>query len=318
MTVRAPESPPRTPLARRAWSLWTRDWRLYVMLAIPVAYLLLFKYAPLGGLRLAFQGKPVKISLPYSGDFVGLQIFRDVFKNRDFWHVLRNTLMLNVLDLVVGFPFPILLALLLNEVRHSAFKRLSQTVLYLPHFLSWVIISGIMYQLLSPHSGLINVLIKKGGGTAIPFLTENTHWVASYVLIGVWQNMGWGSIIYLSAISSISPELYEAATMDGAGRWRKVFSVTLPCIRSTIVVMLILQLGRMMGSGFERAYSMGNMMVRNVYNVISIFVRENGLSSVPPKYNFSTAVGMFQSVVGLVLVLMADFVCKRMGEEGLL
>ncbi len=288
------------------------------MLLIPVAYLFLFKYVPLAGLRMAFQGKPLKISLPYSGDFVGLQIFRDVFKDKDFYLVLRNTLMLNFLDLLAGFPFPIMLALLLNEVRAAWFKRVSQTVLYLPHFLSWVIISGIMYQLMAPSSGLINVLIKSMGGQPIPFLTTNANWVVSYVLIGVWQNMGWGSIIYLSAISSISPELYEAATMDGAGRWRKIWSVTLPCIRSTIVVMLIMQLGRMMGSGFERAYSMGNVMVRDVYNVISIYVREKGLASAPPKYNFATAVGLFQGVVGLALVLAANFFSKRIGEDGLM
>ncbi len=295
-----------------------RDWMLYLMLAIPVAYLFLFKYAPLGGLRLAFQGKPLKISLPYSGEFAGLEIFANVFRDKEFFLALRNTLLLNLLDLLVGFPFPILLALTLNEIRHQKFKRLSQTILYLPHFLSWVIIAGIMYQLLAPHSGLINILIRNMGGEPIQFLTKNANWVVSYTLIGVWQNMGWGSIIYLAAISSISPELYEAATMDGAGRWRKIWSVTLPCIRATIVVMLIMQLGRMMGSGFERAKSLGNVMVRNAYYVLSIFIYEKGLASAPPKYNVATAVGMFQGIVGLLLVLLADFFCKRIGEDGLL
>lgn len=306
------------PFARRLQSALRRDWLLYLMFLIPAAYLFLFKYAPLLGLQLAFQGKPAKISLPYSGAYVGLSNFADVLRNRDFFTALRNTVMLNALDLLIGFPFPILLALMLSEVKNAAFKRVSQTILYLPHFLSWVIISGIMYQLLAPHSGLINVLIKKAGGQPIQFLTKNANWVASYVLIGVWQNMGWGSIIYLSAIAGVNEELYEAATMDGAGRLRKIVSVTLPAIRPTIVVMLILQLGRMMGASFERARSMGNVMVRDVYHMLPIFVYEKGLSSVPPKYNVATAVGMMQSLVGLLLVLASDAFVKKLGEDGIL
>ncbi len=309
---------PRDRLVRRFAVSLRRNWMLYAMVLIPAVYLFVFKYLPLSGLRLAFQGKPLKISLPYSGAFAGFQVFEEIFKNREFWLALRNTLMLNLLDLLVGFPFPILLALLLNEVRHPRFKRVSQTVLYLPHFLSWVIIAGIMYQLLAPHSGLVNVLIKHLGGQPARFLTTNVNWVISYTLIGVWQNMGWGSIIYLSAISSISPELYEAATMDGAGRLRKILSVTLPCIRATIVIMLIMQLGRMMNSGLERARSLGNVMVRDMYYVLSIFVQEKGLASLPPKYNIATAAGMFQGVVGLLLVLLADTFSKRIGEDGLL
>lgn len=292
-----------------------RDWQLYVMLAIPLALVIVFKFLPLLGLSIAFLDyKPIQ---GFAGSkFVGLDVFKKIFTSRDFYKALKNTLLLNILDLLVGFPAPIILAILLNEIRCKIFKKTTQTVLYLPHFLSWVIIAGLAYQMFSPLSGYVNVLVTRMGGNSIPFLTEKWHWLVSYVLIGVWQGMGWGTIIYLAAISGIDAELYEAATVDGAGRWRKIWYITLPCLRATIIVMLIMSLGRIMGSSLERPYTLSNPMVTDISDVIATYVYRVGLQQ--NQYNIATAVGLFQSLVGVVLVFIADRVAKAIGESGII
>jgi len=287
---------------------------LYIMLIFPIAFLIIFKYIPMYGLTIAFKDYDV---IRGYGDspWIGFEAFKEVFRMKDFYKVLRNTLMLNLLDLVVGFPAPIILAILLNEVTSKWFKKISQTILYLPHFLSWIIIAGIMYQLLSPQTGLINSIIIKNGGQSIPFLTEKWHWLFTYNAIGVWQSAGWGTIIYLAAISGINSELYEAATVDGAGRLRRIWHITLPGIKSTIIVLLIINLGRIMGISFDRPYAIGNSIVLEFSDVISTFVYRIGIQSV--RYNIATAVGLFQSVIGLILVLLTDYIAKRFGEDGI-
>lgn len=292
-----------------------RDWQLYTLILLPLIMVAIFKYGSMFGLVIAF--KDYNIIRGFSGSkWVGFDIFKKIFSMQDFWKALRNTLVLNGFDLLVGFPIPIILALLLNEVKNTYFKKISQTILYLPHFLSWVIIAGVFYQLLSPSTGLINVLITRTGGEIIPFLTEKWHWLVSYILIGVWQAMGWGTIIYLAAITGVSGELYEAATVDGAGRWQKMLYITLPSIKSTIVIMLIMNLGKIMGSSFERANSIGNTMVKEFSEVIATFVYVKGLQA--GNYSVATAVGLFQSVVALILVVLADRIAKKMGETGLI
>ena len=240
------------------------------------------------------------------------------FKDKDFLRALKNSLAFNFLDLIVGFPVPIILALLLNELRFNRYKKVSQTVLYLPHFLSWVIIASVALNLFKPQTGLVNVLMMNAGwiNQGVPFLTEKWHWAVTYLLIGVWQNMGWGSIIYLAAITGISPDLYEAATIDGAGRLRKIWNVTLPCIRGTMVTLLIMNLGRVMGSNFERLDSFGNVQVKDFQYQLAIYIYEKGLSG--GNFSRATAVGLFQSLVGLLLVLSSDRVSKALGEDGLL
>ena len=292
-----------------------RDWQLYLLLLVPMAAVLLFKYVPMGGIVIAF--KDYKILKGFAGsDWVGFANFAKAFKSPDFFRALRNTLTLNILELALSFPTPIILALMLNEIRNIHFKKISQTILYLPHFLSWVIIAGVAYQLFQPGTGMINILLTKFGLEEIPFLTANANWVGSYVLIGVWQSMGWSTIIYLAAISGVNPELYDGATIDGAGRLGKILHVTLPCIRGTIVTILIMNLGRVMGSSFERANSLGNPIVREVSSVIATYVYNTGIQA--QNYSLTTAVGLFQSVVGLILVLTADRIAKKLGEEGLL
>ena len=292
-----------------------RDWQLYVLVFLPMAFVFLFKFGPMFGLIIAF--KDYKIARGFWGSsWVGFQVFRDVFSHRLFIPALRNTLLLNFLDLAMGFPMPIILALLINEVNVRWFKRSTQTLLYLPHFLSWVIIGALAYQLFSVNTGMINNLIDVLGGKRFPFLTSDVPWLISYVLIGMWQNMGWGTIIYLASISGINPELYEAAVVDGAGRFRQCFSITIPCIRSTIVILLIMNLGRIMGGSFERIYALANVAAPEFTTTIPVLVYRWGIQNM--NFSRATALGLFQSVIGLIMVLASNFVARKLGEEGLL
>lgn len=304
------EAPSAVPVKKGLLFYLKRDWQLYALLFLPMLFIIVFKFLPMLGLSIAFLDyKPIK---GFSGsEFIGFDVFKKIFTSGDFYKALKNTLVLNILDLIVGFPAPIILAIFLNEIRCKWFKKITQTVLYLPHFLSAVIVAGLAYQLFASHSGSINILL----GKSIPFLEEEYHWIATYVLSGVWQGMGWGTIIYLAAITGIDAELYEAATVDGAGRWRKIWNITLPGIKGTIVVMLIMSLGRIMGSSFERPYTLSNPMVQSVSDVIATYVYREGLSN--RHYNLATAVGLFQSLVGLILVLASDKFAKALGEDGI-
>nr|WP_246553790.1 ABC transporter permease subunit [Paenibacillus tritici] len=282
---------------------------------LPLAFVIVFKYLPMTGLVIAF--KDYKIARGFWGsEWAGMQVFQDLFAKPDFIRAVRNTLLLNVLDLCFSFTMPIVLALLLNEIKSIRFKRINQTVLYLPHFLSWVIIGAIAYQLLSEGGGVVNNLIELMGGTRIPFLQQDTNWLISYLVIGVWQSMGWGTIIYLAAMSGINPEMYEAATVDGAGRWRKVWSITLPSIRATIVTLLIMALGKVMDGSFERIYALQNKATTEFTTTIPVLVYRWGIES--GNFSRATAIGLFQSVIGIILVISADRVAKKLGEDGIL
>ena len=312
-SVKAPSLREKTTW-RKALS---RDWHLYLMLLIPIALVIIFNYAAYPGLRMVFMDyKPAK---GYVGSkWVGWDTFAKVFKDKDFIRALKNSIVFNLLDLLVSFPMPIILALMLNELRFPRFKKVTQTVLYLPHFLSWVIVGAVAYQLFKPTTGIVNVLMMKWGwiSQGVPFLTEKNHWAVTYLLIGVWQGMGWGTIIYLAAITGISGELYEAAMIDGANRMQRIWHITLPGIRSTIVVLLIMNLGKLMGSNFERLDVFANTQVRDYQYQLAIYVYEKGLAS--SKFSMATAVGLFQSLVGLILVLLSDRFAKALGEDGLL
>ena len=289
------------------------NWQLYLLLLIPVIFVIVFKYAAYPGLRMAFMNyKPAK---GYAGSkWVGWETFEKIFRDKDFHRALKNSLAFNFLDLAIGFPVPIILALLLNELTHTGFKRITQTVIYLPHFLSWIIISGLALRLLAPTDGLINILLGKAGIAPIPFLNKPNWWVGTYVALGVWKEAGWNTIIYLAAITSISPELYEAAAVDGAGRLRRIWHVTLPGLRSTIIVLLIMNLGRILGSEFDRPYALSNKLVTSASNVISIFVYQNGIKG--SQFSLTTAVGLFQSVIGVFFLLGANSLAKKFGERG--
>lgn len=294
-----------------------RDWQLYLLLLFPIAMVVIFNYAAYPGLRMIFMDyKPAK---GYAGSkWVGLETVQKVFKDKDFFRALRNSITFNLADLIVGFPMPIILALMLNELRYPRFKKVTQTILYLPHFLSWAIIGSVAYTMFRPSTGLVNIALMNMGliDTGIPFLTEAGHWAVTYLLLGVWQGMGWGTIIYLAAITGVPGEMYEAAMIDGAGRWKRMWYITLPAIKGTVVTMLIMNLGRIMGSNLERLTALGNSQVKEYQYQLAVYVYEKGLKN--GKFSMSTTVNLFQSLVGVMLVLLSDAFAKKLGEDGLL
>jgi putative aldouronate transport system permease protein len=286
---------------------------LYFMLLLPMTFFLIYRYLPMTNIVIAFKDYNIFRGV-WDSPWVGGKWFNQAFQSRDFYNALRNTLSLNFLDLIMGFPAPIILAILLNELPYRMYKKFTQTVVYLPHFLSWIIISGIAVQLFAPSGGVINMALSKMGVEPINFLMENHLWIGTYVGLGVWKEMGWGTIIYLAAITGINPEVYEAAEVDGAGRWGKIWHVTLPGIRPTIVILLIMNLGRILGSDFDRPYTLANSMVMQVADVISTFVYRVGIKS--NQFSLTTAVGLFQSVICVIFLITANAVAKKSGERG--
>jgi putative aldouronate transport system permease protein len=293
--------------------LWRNRW-IYVMLLPGILYFLIFKYIPMFGLVISFQDyKPFKGIT--GSEWVGFAHFERLFTHPDFWKILSNTLILFGLNLLFYFPVPIVLALMLNEVRSAFFKRLFQTLVYLPHFMSWVIIVSISYVMLTMDGGIINELLVKLGFSKINFLLSPEWFRPTYILQVIWREAGWGTIIYLAAIASIDPGLYEAARMDGAGRLRQIWHITLPAIRSVIIVLLILKIGDVLELGFEHVYLLLNSMNRNVAEIIDTYVYTTGLRQM--QFSYSAAVGFFKSAVGLVLVMLANRLAKKFGEEGI-
>jgi putative aldouronate transport system permease protein len=293
---------------------WQRSWMLYLMLVLPMAFFLVFRYVPMTNIVIAFKDYNIFRGV-WQSPWVGIKWFSQTFQSRDFYNALRNTLVLNILDLIMGFPAPIILAILLNELSFKKYKKLTQTVVYLPHFLSWIIIAGIAAQLFAPSGGVINIMLGKMGIGPVDFLMKKGMWIGTYIGLGVWKEMGWGTIIYLAAITGINPELYEAAEVDGAGRWRKIWNVTLPGIRSTIVVLLIMKMGVILGSEFDRPYTMANPTVMQVADVISTLVYRVGIRS--SQFSFTAAIGLFQSLVCVIFLIAANSIAKKAGERGI-
>lgn len=302
----------RSRLGRLASDM-ARDKYLYLLALPGLLYFLVFKYVPVGGLIIAFQNYS-----PYFGvwqsEWVGLEHFQRFFSNDDFVLLLRNTLMISLLNLVLFFPLPIILSLMLNELRSMAYKRFVQTIVYIPHFLSWVLISGLTYLMLSQSEGLVNKIIHEFGGNRIGFLTDPDIFWGLLTAQVMWKEAGWGTIIFLAAIAGVDPQLYEAAVVDGAGRFRKMWHITLPAIRNVIVILFILRLGSVMDVGFEQVYLMMNGAVSEVADVFDTYVYRNGVQQ--GEFSYSTAIGLFKSIVGIVLVVAANKLAKRFGDEG--
>ncbi len=297
--------------SRLRW-LW-RDRHLYFMLIPVILFYLIFCYAPMGGLVIAF--KDFRFNLGIDGSpWVGFKYFDQLFNMSAFWTAFRNTLLLNVYSLIVGFPVPIILAILFNEIGNLRYKRVLQQVIYLPHFFSWVILGGMIVNILSPNTGFVNSLLSSLTGQSIYFMTSEAWWPWVFVLSGIWKEAGWGTIIYLAAITGIDPEMYEAAILDGAGKWKQIRYITLPSIMPTILIMLILRMGSMMTIGFEQVYVLQNGAVRKVSDVISTLVYRIGIEGA--QYSLTTAIGIFQSVIAVVLVLTANKLANRFQEGG--
>ncbi len=284
-------------------------WQYYAMLLLPITYYAIFKYRPIAGLSIAFKDYNMFLGAAAS-KWVGLKNFRTVFAMSDFYRALKNTLVINVIGTIVCFPAPILLALFLNEIQNEKFKRIIQNILYLPHFISWVIIGGMAYQFFSSSTGILNTVIRALTGSTIPFLTDSGWWLVTYFLISLWQKTGWGAIIYLSAITGIDPAIYEAAKVDGASRFRTMFSITLPNILGTIVIMLILDIGSLMHIGFEQPLTLQNSAVMQNADVLSTYVYRVGTQNA--RYSIATAVGLFQSVINFALLLSANSISRKL------
>jgi len=296
------------------WSYFMSHYLLYVMLFPPILYYTLFHYGPMSGLLMAFKHYNMFRGL-WASEWAGLDIFREIFRMPEFFRSIRNTLTLNLLDLVLGFPAPVILALMLNELVNGKFKKAIQTILYMPHFLSWVIIGGMVYQIFATNNGLVNVVLGDLIGVKIPFLTNNWWWIFTYFTIGLWQSVGFSAIIYMAAISSIDQEIYEAARVDGCSRFRMMWQITLPCIASTIVVMFILRVGSMASIGFEKPLMLGNAMVYSVSDVLSTFVYRVGV--VNGRFSIGTGIGFVQSLVNFLLVVCANMLSHRISGESL-
>lgn len=284
----------------------------WMLMFLPVAvYFIIFKYAPMGGLIIAFKNYTFFEGV-WGSQWVGLDNYRLLFRDPAALNTIRNTLALSLLSIFAGFPFPIVLAILLNEVRKLWFKKAVQTLIYLPHFLSWVIVGGIVITLLSQETGFVNHYLEKITGSTYPFLYKEGSWITVFVASGIWKSAGFGAIIYLAALTAIDPSLYEAACMDGAGKARQIWHITLPGIRPTIVLMLILSMGHVMEVGFDHVFILQNSSVAAVSEVISTYMYRVGLQGV--QFSLSTAMGLFESLVGLLLVLLTNTIARKFNQ----
>ncbi|NMO95251.1 sugar ABC transporter permease [Paenibacillus lemnae] len=279
-----------------------------------VVFFIIFKYIPLMGSIIAFQDYNVFKGI-WDSSFVGLKHFDNLFAYPEFYRVLKNTILISLYKIIFGFPAPIILALLLNEIRKMAFKRTIQTVIYLPHFLSWVIVGGLVINLLSPNYGILNELLRYFGFEPIFFLQEPGYFRSIIVVSGIWKEVGWSTIIFLAALAGVNPDLYEAAEMDGAGRLRKAISVTLPSIMPTVVVLLLLRIGDFLDLGFEQVYMLLNPLVKSTGEIIDTYIYEVGLLGA--QFSYTTAIGIFKSIVGLILIVGANELSKRYTDHSI-
>ena len=305
----------KNPSKRITWKEISRQKFLMVCAAIFFVYGIVFYYVPLAGWVMAFLNYKPKDGL-FGSKFVGLEKFKFLFSDDVFLRDIRNTLAMGVLNLVTTFLMAIIFAILLNEVRNMFGKKLVQTISYLPHFLSWIVVTGILHDALSS-TGIVNELLANLGilDSPINFFANPGYFWPIVAFANVWKETGWNAIVYLAAITSIDPSLYEAATLDGAGRWGKIWHVTLPGIKSTIMILLIMNIGNVLNAGFEVQYLLGNGLVKSVSETIDIYTLTWGISQ--NDYSLGTAAGIFKSVVAIILILGANWIAKRAGEDRL-
>jgi putative aldouronate transport system permease protein len=296
-----------------AASYWKHRY-LFVLFIPAIIYYGIFRYAPLYGVQIAFKDFIFRRGITGS-PWVGIENFKILFSMGSFKEVLRNTVIISFLKLVFGFPAPIIFAILLNEIRALRYKKFIQTVSYLPHFVSWVILGGVFIQFLSPSSGPINIILQNMGIKPIYFLANEIWFRPVLVITSIWKGIGWGSIIYLASISGIDPELYEAAEIDGAGRLRKAISITIPSLVPVITIMMIFSIGGIIQDDFDQIFNLYNPAVYSVGDVLSTYTYRVGL--VEMKYSFSAAVGLFTNIISFVLILVTNSITKRVNEYGL-
>ena len=313
----------RIPRRGNAFTRWLRGFTGYkkhlalTLMFVPViVYFVIFKYIPMGGIVIAFKNYKISKGI-WGSAWCGLDNFTKAFNTPTFARAVGNTLTISGLKLLFGFPAPIILALMLNEVTHLPFKKTVQTITYLPHFLSWVVLAGMFQQLLSPNNGAVNALLKQFFGVqeSIYFLGNNKYFRGTLIVTDIWKNVGWSSILYLATISGIDPSLYEAATVDGASRWQCTRYITLPSLVSTIVIMLILSIGSIMDAGFDQVFNLYNSAVYQTGDIIDTYVYRYGLGDM--KYSLATAVSLFKNVIAFVLVVGTNLITRKISGEGI-
>ena len=289
-----------------------RDKWLYLLLLPGLVFFFIFKYIPMYDLRIAFMDyNPFD---PSKSQWVGFQQFTDLFTKPAFLKVFKNTIVISLWKMVIGFPIPIILALLMNEMRSIKFKKVSQTLLYLPYFISWVIMGGLIMNFLDPSTGIITAIIKAFTGQDMQVLTSKSAFVPMLVISDVYKGMGWGTIIYFAALSGVDPQLYEAASIDGAKRFKQLLHITIPAIMPTVIIMLILNCNNILNAGFDQIFMLYSAPVYDVADIIDSYVYRIGIKQT--NYSFSTAAGMFKSVIALILIVSVNFAAKKSGNEG--
>lgn len=297
------------PHKRNSWKRTIQKHKvMYALLFPALVYFAVFKYIPMAGIIIAFKNYNLALGL-WDSPWVGLKNFKDFINGVYFWDIMRNTIIISLYKLLFGFSAPIVLALLLNEVYTQWFKKIVQTITYLPHFLSWVIVYGLMVALLAPGDGLFNMILKENGIQPISFLTEPAWGRLLIILSEIWKDIGWGAILYLAALAGIDPSLYEAARIDGASKWRQLWHVTLPGIRGVIILMLILKLSHILDAGFDQIFMFANSFNQEKIDIIDTWVYREGLERL--KIGLATAVGLFKAIIGFILVLAANKLAKK-------
>ncbi|MEK5645884.1 protein lplB [Paenibacillus rhizosphaerae] len=284
---------------------------LFVMFTPIIVYFLVFKYIPMLGLVVAFKDYNFTEGI-WGSPWVGLDHFKLLFSNPNMQNILRNTFILSLLQIVVGFPFPILTALLIHEARKLWFKKTVQTAVFLPHFLNWVIVGQIVITIFSQQTGIVNTVVEALFGEPYAFLYHEGSWISIFVGAGIWKGAGWGAIIYLAALAAIDTSLYEAASMDGAGKWRHIWHISLPSLVPTIVIQLILTIGGVMEVGFDQVYVLQNSVVSSISEVISTWSYKSGING--GQFSLATALGLFESLIGLTLVLLTNWIARRYNQ----
>lgn len=287
---------------------------LYIMLSLGLIYLFIFRYIPMYGVLIAFKDFDMVKGI-LNSDWVGFRNFERLLASKDFYVIFKNSLLISLYRLVWGFPVPVILAIMLNEVNNLRYKKIVQTVIYLPHFISWVVIAGIINNFLSPSNGIINYIITSVGGESIAFLQKPQWFRTILVLSEIWKESGWGTIVYLAAISAIDTSLYESAKIDGANRFVQMWRITIPGIMPTIVVLLILKLGQLLNNGFEQIFLLYSPLVYDVADVFETYSYRIGLME--GVFSYATAIGLFQSVVGLILLYFSNKFSKRISENSI-
>ncbi|GIP35396.1 sugar ABC transporter permease [Paenibacillus sp. J2TS4] len=304
----------KTGTGNRVWKRIRKNWDLYLLILPVFAYFIIFEYYPMYGVQIAFKDFLATKGI-LGSPWAGFKHFERFFDSYYFWRLIKNTLGIGLYELAVGFPVPILLALMINEVRLRFFKRFVQTVTYAPHFLSTVVIVGMLFLFLNPQNGMVNHLIRLFGGDPISFMTEPAWFKTVYVLSRVWQQMGWSSIIYLAALAGVNPALHEAAKIDGATQLQRIRHINIPSIMPTIVILLILNIGRILSVGFEKVFLMQNPLNMEASDVIATHVYRAGILGA--EYSYSAAVGLFNSVVNFIMLIAVNYIARKVNDTSL-